>query len=45
MIVLSYKAGNIVTGEMVEQLILCGADVIKVGIGPGSLICCLLFMS
>jgi len=29
-------AGNIVTGEMVEQLILCGADVIKVGIGPGS---------
>eukprot|EP00112_Aurelia_sp_Birch-Aquarium-sp1_P009935 Seg2148.3 transcript_id=Seg2148.3/GoldUCD/mRNA.D3Y31 product="GMP reductase 2" protein_id=Seg2148.3/GoldUCD/D3Y31 len=29
-------AGNVVTGEMVEQLILCGADVIKVGIGPGS---------
>lgn len=28
-------AGNVVTGEMVEQLILCGADVIKVGIGPG----------
>ena len=23
------------TGEMVEQLILCGADIIKVGIGPG----------
>lgn len=29
-------AGNVVTGEMVEQLILNGADVVKVGIGPGS---------
>ncbi len=29
-------AGNVVTGEMVEELILCGADVVKVGIGPGS---------
>ena len=29
-------AGNVVTGEMVEQLILAGADVVKVGIGPGS---------
>ncbi|XP_020617346.1 GMP reductase 2-like [Orbicella faveolata] len=29
-------AGNVVTGEMVEQLILNGADIIKVGIGPGS---------
>lgn len=29
-------AGNVVTGEMVEQLILGGADIIKVGIGPGS---------
>lgn len=29
-------AGNVVTGEMVEELLLCGADVIKVGIGPGS---------
>jgi len=29
-------AGNVVTGEMVEELILTGADVIKVGIGPGS---------
>ena len=29
-------AGNVVTGEMVEELILRGADVIKVGIGPGS---------
>jgi len=25
-----------VTGEMVEELILSGADIIKVGIGPGS---------
>lgn len=24
------------TGEMVEELILAGADIIKVGIGPGS---------
>jgi GMP reductase len=29
-------AGNVVTGEMAEQLILNGADVVKVGIGPGS---------
>ncbi|MDB5491073.1 MAG: reductase [Micavibrio sp.] len=29
-------AGNVVTGEMVEELILCGADIVKVGIGPGS---------
>ena len=29
-------AGNVVTGEMVEELILSGADLIKVGIGPGS---------
>ncbi|KAL3123422.1 hypothetical protein niasHT_004594 [Heterodera trifolii] len=29
-------AGNVVTKEMVEQLILSGADVVKVGIGPGS---------
>jgi GMP reductase len=29
-------AGNVVTGEMVEELLLTGADVIKVGIGPGS---------
>ncbi|XP_072126313.1 GMP reductase 2-like [Mobula birostris] len=28
-------AGNVVTGEMVEELILAGADIIKVGIGPG----------
>lgn len=25
-----------VTGEMVEELILSGADIVKVGIGPGS---------
>ena len=24
------------TGEMVEELILVGADIVKVGIGPGS---------
>lgn len=29
-------AGNVVTGEMVEQLVLVGADIVKVGIGPGS---------
>lgn len=31
------QAGNVVTGEMVEELILSGADIIKVGIGPGKL--------
>ena len=30
-------AGNVVTGEMVEELLLAGADIIKVGIGPGSI--------
>lgn len=29
-------AGNVVTGEMVEELTLSGADIVKVGIGPGS---------
>ncbi|MCP4979758.1 MAG: GMP reductase [Gammaproteobacteria bacterium] len=29
-------AGNVVTGEMTEELMLSGADIIKVGIGPGS---------
>lgn len=29
-------AGNVVTGEMVEELILRGADIVKVGIGSGS---------
>ena len=30
------SAGNVVTGDMVEELILSGADIVKVGIGPGS---------
>ncbi len=29
-------AGNVVTGEMTEELILNGADIVKCGIGPGS---------
>ena len=29
-------AGNVVTGDMCEELILAGADIVKVGIGPGS---------
>ncbi len=29
-------AGNVVTNEMTEELILAGADIVKVGIGPGS---------
>ena len=29
-------AGNVVTGDMTEELVLAGADVVKVGIGPGS---------
>lgn len=29
-------AGNVVTSEMTEELILAGADIIKIGIGPGS---------
>jgi len=33
---ITIMAGNVVTGEMVEELILSGADIIKVGIGPGS---------
>ena len=28
--------GNVVTGDMTQDLILSGADIIKVGIGPGS---------
>ena len=31
----SSKAGNVVTCEMVEELILSGADIVKCGIGPG----------
>ncbi|GAB6260675.1 GMP reductase [Photobacterium sp. R1] len=30
------SAGNVVTGDMVEELILAGTDIVKVGIGPGS---------
>jgi GMP reductase len=29
-------AGNVVTAEQTEELLLAGADIIKVGIGPGS---------
>ena len=29
-------AGNVVTGDMTESLISAGADIVKVGIGPGS---------
>lgn len=37
MILALFQAGNVVTGEMVEELLLSGADIIKVGIGPGKL--------
>ena len=30
-------AGNVATNEMTEALILAGADIVKVGIGPGSI--------
>ena len=33
---ITVMAGNVVTGEMTEELILSGADIVKVGIGPGS---------
>ena len=33
---MTIMAGNVVTGEMVEELVLTGVDVVKVGIGPGS---------
>jgi len=29
-------AGNVVTGEITEELILSGADIVKIGVGPGS---------
>src|SRR5579863_6967281 len=29
-------AGNVVTGDMTEALLLAGADIVKIGIGPGS---------
>jgi len=31
-------AGNVVTADMTQELILRGADIVKIGIGPGS--CC-----
>ena len=33
---LTMMAGNVVTGDMTEALILAGVDIVKVGIGPGS---------
>jgi GMP reductase len=33
---MTIMAGNVVTQEMTEELILSGADIVKVGIGPGS---------
>lgn len=33
---ITIMAGNVVTKEMVEELIMAGADIVKVGIGPGS---------
>jgi len=33
---ITIMAGNVVTGEMTEELILCGVDIVKVGIGSGS---------
>ncbi len=33
---ITIMAGNVVTGEMVEELVLAGVDIVKVGIGPGS---------
>lgn len=30
-------AGNVVTREMTEELLLAGADIIKIGIGPGNM--------
>ncbi len=29
-------AGNVVTADMTQELILAGADIVKVGVGPGS---------
>jgi GMP reductase len=33
---ITLMAGNVVTGDVTEQLILAGVDIVKVGIGPGS---------
>ena len=29
-------AGNVVTADMTQELVMSGADIVKVGIGPGS---------
>ena len=29
-------AGNVVTADMTQELVLSGADIVKVGLGPGS---------
>lgn len=39
------QAGNVVTGEMVKVLLEAGADIVKVGIGPGMAVTALLVMS
>ena len=33
---ITIMVGNVVTGEMTEELVLGGVDIVKVGIGPGS---------
>jgi GMP reductase len=33
---ITIMAGNVVTADVTEQLILAGVDIVKVGIGPGS---------
>lgn len=33
---LKIMVGNVVTGDMVQDIILSGADIVKVGIGPGA---------
>ena len=38
-------AGNVVTADMAQELVLSGADIVKVGIGPGSVCTCLLYTS
>ena len=38
-------AGNVITAEMTEELILRGADIVKCGIGPGSVCTTRLMLS
>ena len=33
---IAIMAGNVATAEMTEELVLCGVDIVKCGIGPGS---------